>query len=204
MFTGIVTDIGTICEIYQQDDGDVIYTLSSAYDTSQIEIGASISCSGACLTVIEKEKNTFKVQVSQESLDKTNIKNWKKGFKVNLEQGLSPQNLLDGHIVTGHIDGISEVKSIEVIGDSKKITFSLPVAFSGFIAPKGSITLDGVSLTVNDVYDSDTSVDFTINIIPHTQENTTLGLLCEKDLVNFEIDIIARYIGRYLKRQNVG
>lgn len=195
MFTGIVTDIGTVRDI--SGEGDLRFEITTSFDTSRIEIGASICCSGACMTAIETGDDWFAVQVSPESLSKTTLSDWTAGTQMNLERALRMGDELGGHIVTGHVDGVGSVKSITPVAESWVIAFEAPQELAQFIATKGSITIDGVSLTVNDV---DGAV-FEINIIPHTQSVTTLGKLTAGSRVNLEIDVLARYVAR-LKEVN--
>ncbi|MBT3908104.1 MAG: riboflavin synthase, partial [Rhodospirillaceae bacterium] len=162
------------------------------FDTSAIAIGASICCSGACLTVIDKGSEWFAAMVSAETLSKTTLSDWKVGTPVNLERALRMGDELGGHIVSGHVDGVGTLDASETEGDSTRMIFEAPSDLIRFIAPKGSITIDGVSLTVNDVTDN----TFGINVIPHTQEATTLGALSVGGTVNLEIDMLARYVAR--------
>ncbi|MDG1708322.1 MAG: riboflavin synthase [Emcibacteraceae bacterium] len=194
MFTGIITDIGEVTEITKS--GDTRIVVSSKYDTSTIDFGASIACSGVCLTVVGKGDDWFSVDVSAETLSCTNLGAWTVGSNVNLERALKVGEELGGHIVTGHVDAVGKVVSIEVEGDSKKFTFTLPDALNAFITAKGSVTINGASLTVNSVVDGENGTDFSINIIPHTQEKTTFGTMKNGDDVNIEIDILARYVAR--------
>jgi len=191
MFTGIITDIGTIHSISNQQ-GDWHIAIQTSYDLSRVDIGASIACSGCCLTVVKKQNDVFFVDVSHETLSKTNLGGWKEGTKINLERSLKIGDELGGHIVSGHVDGIAQLVSVIKDNDSWRLTFEVPVEFGGFIASKGSIALDGISLTVNEVNDT----QFGVNIIPHTWENTTLGQRVEGDFVHFEIDMLARYVAR--------
>lgn len=195
MFTGIVTDIGSVRSI--TGEGDLRFEITTSYDTSGIDIGASISCSGACMTVIETGNDWFAVQVSPESLSKTTLSDWYVGTPMNLERALRMGDELGGHIVTGHVDGIGTVVSVTPVAESWGVAFEAPQELAAFIAPKGSVTIDGVSLTVNNV---DGAV-FEINIIPHTQQVTTLGKLTAGSRVNLEIDVLARYVAR-LKEVN--
>jgi riboflavin synthase len=190
MFTGIITDIGTVKAVSRE--GDTRFDIATHYDMSGVDIGASIACSGACLTVIEKGDGWFAVQASAETLDKTTAGDWDQGTPLNLERALKLGDELGGHIVSGHVDGVCEVLSLEPVGDSLKIDFIAPDNLAKFIAAKGSVTLDGVSLTVNTV---DGAV-FSVNIIPHTQTETTLGKLQAGQRVNLEIDVLARYVAR--------
>ncbi len=199
MFTGIVTAIGTVTSREQR--GDLRVTIACPYDPASIAIGASIACSGACMTVVERGGQPgeawFAVDVSGESVSRTAAGMWDEGTALNLEQALKLGDELGGHIVTGHIDAMGEVVRIVPEGDSTRLTISAPPALAPYIAPKGSITLDGVSLTVNEVNDqADGSVHFGLNIIPHTAQVTTLGALKPGGGVNLEIDTVARYLKR--------
>jgi riboflavin synthase len=194
MFTGIVTDIGTIESA--EDRGDLRVRIATAYDTATVDLGASIACSGVCLTVVDKAPGWFAVDVSHETVSRT-ADQWAQGRRLNLERALKLGEELGGHIVTGHVDGTGAVLDITPDGDSQRITFSVPAALAPFIAAKGSITIDGVSLTVNTVTDqSDRTAQFTVNLIPHTQAVTTLGALAQGQAVNLEIDVLARYLQR--------
>ena len=194
MFTGIVTDIGTIESA--EDRGDLRVRIATAYDTATVDLGASIACSGVCLTVVDKGPGWFAVDVSGETVSRT-ADQWGEGRALNLERALKLGDELGGHIVTGHVDGIGTVVAIDPDGDSKKIAVSVPAALAPFIAPKGSVTIDGVSLTVNAVTDqADGTAQFAINLIPHTQSVTTLGTLAKGQAVNIEIDVLARYLQR--------
>ena len=194
MFTGIVTDIGTIAKVTQS--GDTRFDVLTAYDTDTIDLGASISHSGVCLTVIEKGKGAdgdwFAVEASKETLDVTSAGKWQEGTKLNLERALKMGDELGGHIVSGHVDGLAEITAITPEGDSQRYTFKTTSALMPFIAPKGSVAMDGTSLTVNEVE----GPTFGVNLIPHTQEVTTWGLSKVGDIVNLEIDILARYVAR--------
>ncbi|MEZ5757169.1 MAG: riboflavin synthase [Emcibacteraceae bacterium] len=194
MFTGIITDIGKVTGI--KKSGDTRIVISTAYDTSTIEFGASIACSGVCLTVVDKGDDWFSVDVSNETLSCTTLGDWTNGNRVNLERALKVGEELGGHLVTGHVDCVGEVISVEPEGDSKKFTFSLPHKLKNFVAEKGSITINGASLTVNKVTDEADQTLFCINIIPHTQEKTTFSEIKPGDRVNIEIDILARYVAR--------
>ena len=198
MFTGIISDVGTIIEVTHMVD--TRYVIETSYDTQSIDIGASIACSGVCLTVIEKMQSPsprFAVEASAETLNVTTAKNWAVGTKLNLERALKMGDELGGHIVSGHVDGIAEIKSIEPDGDSLRFVFAAPEALAMFIASKGSVTLDGTSLTVNEVRGN----NFGVNMIPHTQAVTTWGQSKSGDLINIEIDVLARYVAR-LKEVN--
>ncbi|HMT42424.1 MAG TPA: riboflavin synthase [Sphingorhabdus sp.] len=195
MFTGIVTDIGTITTAEQR--GDLRLVIQCGYDMGGVDMGASIACSGCCLTVVDKGVDWFAVDASGETLSKTAGGMWTQGRRLNLERALKLGDELGGHIVTGHVDGVGEVLSVEPIGDSHKVTIAAPAALAPYIAEKGSITIDGVSLTVNSVTDaSDGRAHFTLNIIPHTWDVTTLAELAEGRAVNLEIDVLARYLKR--------
>ena len=195
MFTGIVTDIGQIEHIEHR--GDLRVKISCSYAVDQIPIGASICCSGACLTVVSKGKNWFCVDVSKATLDATILGSWKKGTSINLEQSLKLGEELGGHLVTGHVDGVADLVEREEVGGSWKLRFKAPDALKDFIAEKGSITLNGVSLTVNEVFNN----VFTVNIIPHTWDFTTFKNLTVGSKVNLEIDIIARYVARLMNKR---
>jgi len=199
MFTGIITDIGTIARIERR--GDLRIVIDSGYDMGGVDLGASIACSGVCLTVVDKapagSPGWFAVDVSGESVARTAPAMWSEGARLNLERALKVGDELGGHIVTGHVDGIGAVVDVRAEGDSHRIEIAAPQAIAPYLAAKGSITIDGVSLTVNDVADQpDGTVQFAINIIPHTAALTTLGALAAGDRVNLEIDILARYLGR--------
>ena len=190
MFTGIVTDIGTIAELDQQ--GDLRARISTGYETAGIDIGASIASDGVCLTVIALGDDWYDVQISAETVSKTNLGAWAVGKRVNLERALKVGDELGGHIVSGHVDGIAEVVAIKDEGDSTRVTLRAPQDLARFIAPKGSVALNGTSLTVNDVE----GCDFGINFIPHTKEVTTWGDVKLGDAINLEIDTLARYVAR--------
>jgi len=193
MFTGIVTDIGTITALEQR--GDLRVTIKCGYDMDEVDMGASISCAGICLTVVDKGTDWFAVDVSAETVSCTAQGQFTQDRKVNLERALKIGDELGGHIVTGHIDGVGEVASAEETGDSCTVRIKAPAELAPYIAPKGSITVDGVSLTVNNVTDDDGTI-FTLNIIPHTGKVTTLGELEPGRAVNLEIDVLARYLLR--------
>ena len=192
MFTGIVTDIGTVAKLDQQ--GDLRARISTSYDTSRIDMGASIASDGVCLTVIGLGPDWYDVQIRAETVSKTNIgKNgWKVGKRLNLERALKVGDELGGHVVSGHVDGTAEVLDIRDEGDSTRFTFRAPRELARFIAPKGSVALNGTSLTVNEVSDC----DFGVNLIPHTKEVTTWGEVAVGDAINLEIDTLARYVAR--------
>ena len=194
MFTGIITDVGTIESAQQR--GDLRAVIRTGYDMASVDLGASIACSGVCLTVVDKGPGWFAVDVSGETLSRTAEGAWEAGRRLNLERAMKLGDELGGHIVTGHVDGIANVVEVRPDGDSKRIGFRVAAELAPFIAPKGSITIDGVSLTVNQVEDRDGATDFSINLIPHTQAVTTLGGLEAGRAVNVEIDVLARYLQR--------
>lgn len=200
MFTGIITDIGTVSRLEQR--GDLRARINTRYNHIGIDLGASIACSGVCLTVIEKgttdEKGWFDVEISAETTSKTNIgAQWKIGAKINLERALKVGDELGGHIVSGHVDGVAYVTSVIDEGDSTRVTFEAPSALAKFIASKGSVALNGTSLTVNGV----NGASFDVNFIPHTKSETTWGDLAVGDPVNLEIDTLARYVARLNEMQ---
>ena len=192
MFTGIVTDIGRVRSV-QQTERDRRYEIDTAWDVSGIDLGASISHAGCCLTVVETGEGWFAVEVSGETLSRTTLGAWKAGDGVNLERAARLGDEMGGHVVSGHVDGLGRVLSITPEGGSHRIEVEAPEPLHRFIAPKGSITVDGVSLTVNAVEGR----VFSLNIIPHTWEVTTLGRLQPGDAVNLEIDMLARYLARW-------
>ncbi len=200
MFTGIVTDVGTIKSI--EKDKITTVKIATAYDVAGIDIGASIACSGACLTVTEKGRddggNWFAVQASEETLRCTNLGTWTEGTPVNLERALRVGDELGGHIVSGHVDGVGKILSVTPEGESIRYRFEATPDIAHFIAPKGSITIEGVSLTVNDV----SGREFDVNIIPHTKSVTTLGHKEAGDPVNLEVDVLARYTARLNEKGN--
>ena len=197
MFTGIVTDVGTVRSAEQR--GDLRLVIGTAYDTETIDLGASIACSGVCLTVVDKGEDWFAVDVSGETISKTAADHWREGARLNLERALRLGDELGGHIVTGHVDAVAAIVGTCPEGDSTRIGLSVPKALAPMIAPKGSVTLDGVSLTVNDVRDAeDGSMHFAVNIIPHTAQHTTLGELKAGQQLNVEVDVLARYLDRML------
>ena len=199
MFTGIITDVGTIRNTEQR--GDLRIVIETAYDTATVATGASIACSGACMTVVDKGPGWFAVDMSGESVSCTAPGLWVAGGKLNLERAMKIGDELGGHIVTGHVDGIGHVISFDKVGDSWRVVVAAPDAVAPYVAAKGSITVDGVSLTVNDVADqADRTAHFALNIIPHTAAMTTLGGLKAGTAVNLEIDILARYLARMQSR----
>ncbi len=199
MFTGIVTDIGTVTRV--ESPGDTRVVIATAYDTATVDLGASISCSGVCLTVVDKGPNWFAVDVSGETISRTAKDQWTEGRKFNLERAMKLGDELGGHIVTGHVDGLGTVVAVSEEGGSHRVTIRAGADIAPFIAPKGSVTVDGVSLTVNSVQDIDgpdgqREVEFGLNIIPHTWSVTTLGTIHVEQSVNIEIDVLARYLQR--------
>jgi riboflavin synthase len=197
MFTGIVTDVGTVRSAEQR--GDLRLAIETAYAMDTVDLGASIACSGVCLTVVDKGDDWFAVDVSGETISKTAADLWREGARLNLERALRLGDELGGHIVTGHVDAVADVVGTCAEGDSTRIGVRVPKDLAAMIAPKGSITLDGVSLTVNDMRDAeDGSTHFSVNIIPHTAQHTTLGQLKAGQQLNVEVDVLARYIDRML------
>ena len=196
MFTGIVTDVGEVVSAEQR--GDLRLRVKTAYDLSTVDMGASIACSGVCLTVVDKGADWFAVDVSAETVSRTAAEMWREGARLNLERPLRMGDELGGHIVTGHVDGVGEVVEVDRDGDSTRIGIRVDQSVAPAIAQKGSICLDGVSLTVNDVRDTDDGMHFSVNIIPHTAGETTLGGLTPGQQLNVEIDVIARYVDRML------
>jgi riboflavin synthase len=195
MFTGIITAIGEIEQI-DASRPDIRYTVSTPWDMANFAMGASISCSGCCLTVVDKSGHSFSVDVSRETLSKTNLGKWVVGSRINLEPSLKLGDEMGGHIVSGHVDGLAVIEKITPEGGSRRIKLRVPDDLAKFIAPKGSVALDGVSLTVNEVEGS----VFGINIILHTWEATTFGQLKAGDSLNMEADLMARYVARILGR----
>jgi len=197
MFTGIVTDVGTVIATEQR--GDLRVRIATGYDLSTVDLGASIACSGVCLTVVDKGEEWFEVDVSSETLSKTAANQWREGAKLNLERSLRVGDELGGHIVTGHVDAVGTLVGTCPEGGSTRAGISVPRALGPMIAAKGSISLDGVSLTVNDVRDAeDGTTHFSVNIIPHTAEATTLSDLALGRQFNVEIDVLARYLDRMI------
>ncbi len=195
MFTGIITDIGTVTSVEQR--GDLRMVISCTYDMDSVAIGASIACSGICLTVVDKGESWFAIDASAETVSRTASGLWQSGARLNLERALKVGDELGGHIVTGHVDGVGHIIASDPVGDSWKVVVSAPAALAPYIAAKGSITVDGISLTVNEITDqSDQTAQFTLNIIPHTAEMTTLDSLFVGREVNLEIDVLARYLKR--------
>lgn len=199
MFTGIITAVGTVLRVERR--GDLRVTISCPFDPQRIAIGASIACAGVCLTVVDRGGTEgdawFVVDVSDETVSRTAPGQWQAGARLNLEQALKVGDEIGGHIVTGHVDGLGRVLACAECGGSTRLLLATQAALAPYLAAKGSITVDGVSLTVNDVADADDGGPrFTVNVIPHTAEVTTLGALRPDDQVNLEIDVLARYLGR--------
>jgi len=190
MFTGIITDLGRVRAVERA--GDARVEISTAYDAGDIDIGASIGCSGVCLTVVDKGPDWFAVNVSAETMSCTTLGSWREGTPVNLERSLRVGDELGGHIVIGHVDGVAEIVERRAEGDSIRFVFQVPEPLKRFIASKGAVALDGVSLTVNEVEDA----RFGVNIIPHTQAMTTFASAAPGDKVNLEVDVLARYVAR--------
>ena len=198
MFTGIVTSLGEIAAIEKR--GDTRFTIACDYDPKSIDLGASIACSGCCLTAIEMGhlpdgRGFFLVEASAETLSKTTLADWQVGTRINLERALKMGDELGGHIVSGHVDGVGEIISITPDGDSMRFRFRAPQELARYIAPKGSVCLDGTSLTVNEVE----GAEFGVNIIPHTLTVTSWGASKPGDKINLEIDMLARYVARALE-----
>ena len=193
MFTGIITDQGGILSL--EKAGDLRARIGTAYDVAGVDIGASIACDGVCLTVValgSDPQNWFEVEISGETVSKTNLGGWKVGTVVNLERALRVGDEVGGHLVSGHVDGVAEVIALQDDGDSTRVTFRAPEVLARYIASKGSVALNGTSLTVNEV----DGRDFGVNLIPHTKEVTNWGSVAEGDLVNLEVDTLARYVAR--------
>ncbi len=190
MFTGIITDLGKVRAIRRA--GDTHIELATGYDTATIDIGSSIACAGVCLTVVDKGPGWFAVNASAETLARTSLGEWRQGAAVNLERSLRVGEEMGGHIVAGHVDGVAEIAERRAEGDSIRFTFTVPERLKRFIAPKGSVALDGVSLVVNEVEGR----RFGVNIIPHTQAMTTFATAAPGDKVNVEVDVLARYVAR--------
>lgn len=195
MFTGIITDVGHIRTAEKR--GDLRLVIACSYDMESVAIGASIACSGVCLTVVDKGNGWFAVDASAETVSRTAAGMWQSDTRLNLERALKVGDELGGHIVTGHVDGVGQIVASETIGDSWKVTVAAPSGLAAYIAAKGSITVDGVSLTVNEIADqADGTAHFMLNIIPHTAQMTTLDTLEVGRQVNLEIDVLARYLKR--------
>jgi len=194
MFTGIVTDIGVVRAVIA--GGDTGYRIATAYDTADLAIGASVACAGVCLSVVDKGPDWFAVQASAETRERTTLGAWREGTRINLERALKSGDEMGGHMVTGHVDEVATIVERRPEGDSLRFVFEVPAGYEAALATKGSVALDGVSLTVNEVMGR----RFGVNIIPHTQARTTFGTVAVGDRVNLEIDVIARYIARILGR----
>ena len=194
MFTGIVDDVGEVRSV--GNGGDARLTIATAWDVAEIALGASVACAGVCLTVVDADAaaGCFVVGASAETLARTTAGEWREGTRLNLERALALGGEIGGHLVSGHVDGVVEAVSVAPSGDSLNVRFSLPARLAPYVAPKGSVALDGVSLTVNEVDDA----GFAVNLIPHTRENTTLGSVAPGAVVNVEIDMLARYVRRAL------
>ena len=197
MFTGIVTDIGTVRSAEQR--GNLRLVIGTDYNMETVELGASIACSGACLTVVDKGEDWFAVDLSGETVSKTASDHWREGTRLNLERSLRLGDEIGGHIVTGHVDAVGNVVGVVPEGDSRRVAIAVPRTLGGMIAAKGSVALDGVSMTVNEVADGEDGTSaFTVNVIPHTAQHTTLGELAADRQLNVEVDVLARYIDRML------
>ena len=196
MFTGIVTDVGEVVAAEQR--ADLRLRIRTGYDTATIDLGASISCSGVCLTVVDKGEDWFAVDVSAETRSRTAASLWHEGARLNLERSLRMGDELGGHIVTGHVDGTVEVIGVCEQGASHRVGLRIPADLARFIAPKGSVSLDGVSLTVNEVRETEGETHASVNIIPHTAQQTTLGDISAGRQLNVEIDVLARYLDRMM------
>lgn len=194
MFTGIITDVGAVRSVEQR--GDLRLVIDTAFDTAGVALGASIACSGVCLTVVDKGPGWFAVDVSGETVSRTAAGLWQANARINLERALRMGDELGGHMVTGHVDGLGEVVAVSREGDSNRVTVRVARGLGAMIAAKGSVTLDGVSLTVNAVEDAAGVTTFGINLIPHTGAQTTLGEIVVGRQLNVEIDVLARYLAR--------
>jgi riboflavin synthase len=194
MFTGIITDIGTVTRVEAR--GDARLTIACSYDMAGVAIGASIACAGVCLTVVDKTAGGFVVDVSAETLSKTAPQRWREAARLNLERALRVGDELGGHIVTGHVDAVGQIVAINPVGDSRDVRIRVPAGIAPYLAPKGSVALDGVSLTVNTVEDAADSTVIGFNLIPHSAAHTTFGDAAVGDAVNIEIDVLARYLKR--------
>jgi riboflavin synthase len=196
MFTGIVTDIGTVRSA--EERGDLRLVIGCGFDMATVDLGASVACSGCCLTVVDKGEDWFAVDVSSETRSKTAPDLWQQGARLNLERALRMGDELGGHMVTGHVDGLGEVIGTCSEGDSVRVGIRVAPELGPMLAPKGSVTLDGVSLTVNEVRDADDGTHLAINLIPHTGAHTTLGEITAGRQLNVEVDVLARYLDRML------
>jgi riboflavin synthase len=197
MFTGIITDIGTVRSA--EPRGDLRLTIGCGYDMASVDLGASIACSGVCLTVVDKGEDWFAVDVSAETRDRTALHMWDEGGRLNLERSLRMGDEIGGHIVTGHVDTVAKVVGVDQEGDSTRVVLEIAPRIGKLLAAKGSVALDGVSLTVNDVFDQDAeTTQFWVNIIPHTAQHTSFAGIAEGRQLNVEVDVLARYIDRML------
>ena len=196
MFTGIVTDVGTVRSAEQR--GDLRLVVGTGFDLAGVELGASIACSGVCLTVVDKGDDWFAVDLSSETVSRTAADLWREGSRLNLERSLRMSDELGGHIVTGHVDAVADVVEAVGEGDSTRIELQVPRTLGPMIAAKGSIALDGVSLTVNEVTDAADGTRFTVNIIPHTAQHTTFAGIAAGRQLNVEVDVLVRYLDRML------
>lgn len=194
MFTGIVTDVGKVTAV--SGEADRRFVIATSFDLGSVDIGASIACAGVCLTVVEKSADTFTVDVSQETLRVTNLGTWREGSEINLERSLKLGDELGGHIVTGHVDCLGEITRFEDVGQSIMMNVAIPASYRHLISAKGSVSVDGTSLTVNSVVDDAETTEFSINLIPHTQAVTSFRNSSAGDRVNLEFDILARYVAR--------
>ena len=197
MFTGIITALGRLSALDHKADGGARVTIATPWDCSAIDLGASIACNGVCLTVVARDADHFSVDVSEESLAITSLKTWQLGSAINLERALAMGDELGGHIVSGHVDGLAEIISIHQDGDSYRVLLEAPQQLAPMIAPKGSVALDGVSLTVNEVDGN----RFGIMVIPHTWSHTTFSQIQAGDKINLEVDMLARYVARIVSFQ---
>jgi len=192
MFTGIIADIGELREI--KTGGDTTFVIATRLDLGDLAIGASIACAGVCLTVIARGEDWFAVQASAETLACSVLGSWRQGTRINLERALKAGDELGGHLVSGHVDAVAEIVERRPEGDSQRFAFRVPESFAAALAPKGSVALNGVSLTVNEVQGN----RFGVNLIPHTLSHTTFGTAAVGDKVNFEVDLLARYVARLI------
>lgn len=198
MFTGLVQDIGIVKEVIKRDSRDARYVIETNLNLDDIQMGASICCSGCCLTVVKKFDNAFAVEVSSETLSKTHLGAWRVKSQINLEPSLRVGDELGGHFVSGHVDAVTKIIDMTPVDGSCRVDIEIPLGFHKFIAAKGSVALDGVSLTVNEV----NTESFSVNVIPHTRENTTFGHYSVGDKLNLEIDMLARYVANMLENKD--
>lgn len=198
MFTGLVTDVGEV--VSRKDGGDTRFVIRTSYDLGSVALGASIACSGVCLTAVSFNGDTFAVDASGETLGVTTLKSWQPGTQVNLERSLKLGDEMGGHIVTGHVDTMGEIVTLRQVGDSWFVQIAVPADYGVYIAKKGSIAVNGVSLTVNEVADQAGSTIFDLNIIPHTWDVTAFNTAMIGDAVNIEVDLMARYMARFAER----